>query len=638
MPGITIREIDNTASNFVQLSTNAVFIPGLPGKSAGLAIAEYDKNASSSQSDINVKFDDATFLSWYKNIITKDDTKHALETSNNRITFSANIKNIDGWGVAICPDFNNAYNIEHTADPNGVTLSNTVKISKSTGSNVFDTSAAFSSAASLEELNYTKVFNQAEGDNFDSTHYYRVLDAKPTKAPEEIVKSFSAQLCGASVDTKAIHPYNNRLEKYYVRIGDKEYFGSEELFTKNGTAFVKADMSTETGDNAIFTGLFKQNASAEFDGTKIYSFDGTSTYTHVDTEPADWADTYTSYYEKVFVNEVTNIIIKDGESFSLKEHNTVDSVFEDVMKFKVSGFNDIGDAIILIASSADKIKISNKAPVQMYEYSATKFLTTEAYAQKYADANSKVILNYCYFTGDLAGTHTILGYNLSQNPVDGLNAILALNYVAGTSGELANVVLDLVSDKKGIVRDKYGIATGISLDNLPTEAISETINIIFDITVGYNTLCPNTMVNTPVLCNSLQEFYSNFGTSPYVFTKDQKFTDLDKEWMANAVNDNQLVMIPEGTPDPSWCMAKQLLADGLSVIYCACGDNVTAVSPASTSARDAARVGKFRLFKSDITNSALVNNELSIKEVYGYLNNTNGESEQYFNNLWEILK
>ena len=111
--------------------------------------------------------------------------------------------------------------------------------------------------ASLEELNYTKVFNQAEGDNFDSTHYYRVLDAKPTKAPEEIVKSFAAQLCGSSVDTSKIHPYNNRLEKYYVRIGDREYFGSEELFTKNGTAFVKADMSAETGVNAIFTGLFK---------------------------------------------------------------------------------------------------------------------------------------------------------------------------------------------------------------------------------------------------------------------------------------------------------------------------------------------------------------------------------------------
>ncbi len=53
------------------------------------------------------------------------------------------------------------------------------------------------------------------------------------------------------------------------------------------------------------------------------------------------AERFLSYGGEIRLNnEVTNIIIKDGESFSLKEHNTVDSVFEDVMKFKVSGFDD----------------------------------------------------------------------------------------------------------------------------------------------------------------------------------------------------------------------------------------------------------------------------------------------------------
>ena len=76
---------------------------------------------------------------------------------------------------------------------------------------------------------------------------------------------------------------------------------------------------------------------------------------------------------------------------------------------------------------------------------------------------------------------------------------------------------------------------------------------------GYAVMGP---VNTPTLCESLEDFQAIFGTSPYIFRTDQ---DWPTGFDSNATPAGYFA--EEGDAEKSFIMASELLRQGLPVYY-----------------------------------------------------------------------
>lgn len=73
-------------------------------------------------------------------------------------------------------------------------------------------------------------------------------------------------------------------------------------------------------------------------------------------------------------------------------------------------------------------------------------------------------------------------------------------------------------------------------------------------------------VNVPTLFTSLSEFESKCGTAGFIFPVDQTYSMLPYSFDTKAIPEDN-ILIPKGTTDPGYVMAKELLAAGLSVMY-----------------------------------------------------------------------
>ena len=75
----------------------------------------------------------------------------------------------------------------------------------------------------------------------------------------------------------------------------------------------------------------------------------------------------------------------------------------------------------------------------------------------------------------------------------------------------------------------------------------------------------------PRLCTTVAEFESYFGKHPVKFAKAQPFPKYEKGvtsgFSAVAIPTGNVNMFNAGDVDPSYVMAKELLAQGLSVVY-----------------------------------------------------------------------
>ena len=103
--------------------------------------------------------------------------------------------------------------------------------------------------------------------------------------------------------------------------------------------------------------------------------------------------------------------------------------------------------------------------------------------------------------------------------------------------------------------------------------ISESTDIVF-IPGFVNTDSDNLQGNSenilpadePYLFKSVDEFITKCGNTPPIFANDQKYSDLLFDPKAKPEGDDP-VFIKQNTPDPSYVMAKELLASGMNVLY-----------------------------------------------------------------------
>lgn len=95
------------------------------------------------------------------------------------------------------------------------------------------------------------------------------------------------------------------------------------------------------------------------------------------------------------------------------------------------------------------------------------------------------------------------------------------------------------------------------VDSSTTSGLATTTNAVF--VPGYAIMGP---VNTPTLCNSVDEFERIFGNTPYYFEEDKS-----NWWGSNTALKPVDAIIRKGTAEKSYIYAHELLEQGLPVIY-----------------------------------------------------------------------
>ena len=87
---------------------------------------------------------------------------------------------------------------------------------------------------------------------------------------------------------------------------------------------------------------------------------------------------------------------------------------------------------------------------------------------------------------------------------------------------------------------------------------------------GFSSLANSTLaapVGVPVLCKTIAEFETAFGTKPAVFAATQEYPAAFKNYAVPTVGLTPSPMFINGDVDPSYIYAKELLAQGLPVVY-----------------------------------------------------------------------
>lgn len=130
-------------------------------------------------------------------------------------------------------------------------------------------------------------------------------------------------------------------------------------------------------------------------------------------------------------------------------------------------------------------------------------------------------------------------------------------------------------------------------------SVDTTPNIVY--IPGYANIGP---LNTPVLCNTLSEFYSTFGSVPYKFKTPQAYPTVKGNSFITAAKPTSS-MYQAGDFEKSFILAAELLSKNLPVLY----ERV-----ASASLKQASKqISGFGTFKAKEEYSGLVGTDISIK-------------------------
>lgn len=130
-------------------------------------------------------------------------------------------------------------------------------------------------------------------------------------------------------------------------------------------------------------------------------------------------------------------------------------------------------------------------------------------------------------------------------------------------------------------------------------SVDTTPNIVY--IPGYANIGP---LNTPVLCNTLSEFYSIFGSKPYRFKTPQAYPTVKSNSFITAAKPTSS-MYQVGDFEKSFILAAELLSKNLPVLY----ERV-----ASASLKQASKqISGFGTFKAKEEYSGLVGTDISIK-------------------------
>lgn len=131
-------------------------------------------------------------------------------------------------------------------------------------------------------------------------------------------------------------------------------------------------------------------------------------------------------------------------------------------------------------------------------------------------------------------------------------------------------------------------------------SVDTTPNIVY--IPGYANIGP---LNTPVLCNTLSEFYSIFGSKPYKFKTPQAYPTVGGNSFITAAKPTTSSMYQAGDFEKSFILAAELLSKNLPVLY----ERV-----ASASLKQASKqISGFGTFTAKSEYSGLVGTDISIK-------------------------
>ncbi len=131
-------------------------------------------------------------------------------------------------------------------------------------------------------------------------------------------------------------------------------------------------------------------------------------------------------------------------------------------------------------------------------------------------------------------------------------------------------------------------------------SVDTTPNIVY--IPGYANIGP---LNTPVLCNTLSEFYSTFGSVPYKFKTPQAYPTVGGNSFIAAAKPTTSSMYQVGDFEKSFILAAELLSKNLPVLY----ERV-----ASATLKQASKqISDFGTFKAKEEYSGLVGTDISIK-------------------------
>lgn len=130
-------------------------------------------------------------------------------------------------------------------------------------------------------------------------------------------------------------------------------------------------------------------------------------------------------------------------------------------------------------------------------------------------------------------------------------------------------------------------------------SVDTTPNIVY--IPGYANIGP---LNTPVLCNTLSEFYSTFGSVPYKFKTPQAYPTVKGNSFITAAKPTSS-MYQVGDSEKSFILAAELLSRNLPVLY----ERVASASLTQASKQ----ISGFGTFKAKEEYSGLVGTDISIK-------------------------
>lgn len=130
-------------------------------------------------------------------------------------------------------------------------------------------------------------------------------------------------------------------------------------------------------------------------------------------------------------------------------------------------------------------------------------------------------------------------------------------------------------------------------------SVDTTPNIVY--IPGYANIGP---LNTPVLCNTLSEFYSIFGSKPYKFKTAQGYPEVKGNSFITAAKPTAS-MYQVGDLEKSFIIAAELLSKNLPVLY----ERVAS----ATLAQASKQISGFGTFKAKEEYSGLVGTDISIK-------------------------
>ena len=130
-------------------------------------------------------------------------------------------------------------------------------------------------------------------------------------------------------------------------------------------------------------------------------------------------------------------------------------------------------------------------------------------------------------------------------------------------------------------------------------SVDTTPNIVY--IPGYANIGP---LNTPVLCNTLSEFYSIFGSKPYKFKTPQAYPTVESNSFITAAKPTSS-MYQVGDFEKSFILAAELLSKNLPVLY----ERVAS----ATLAQASKQISGFGTFKAKEEYSGLVGTDISIK-------------------------